>query len=97
MGSDGEAVPVKQFRAETGLGLYVFTLPVKPANDDVVFTFRDLSGVTYNYLSDSKRTLRKAMASDAEGDRGLSNEEAAEGFRSILKAWGLIAPRVKFP
>jgi hypothetical protein len=97
MGKDGDSIAVKQFKADTALGLYVFTIPVKPATDDIVFSFRDPSGVTYNYLSDGKRTLRAAMASDADGNRILTNDEAEEGFRNSLKAWGLIAPRVKAP
>jgi hypothetical protein len=97
IGKDGDQIAVKQFRAETTLGLYVLTIPVKPATDDVVFSFRDPSGVTYNYLSNSTRTLRAAMAADADGSRMLKNEDAEEGFRSVLKAWGLIAPRVKAP
>ena len=97
MGKDGEAITVKQFKADTGVGLYVLTIPVKPASDDVVFSFRDPSGVTYNYLSDSKRILRAAMTSDADGDHPLTNEDADEGFLASLKAWELIVPRVKFP
>jgi hypothetical protein len=97
IGKGGDAITVKQFKADTALGRYVLTIPVKPASDDVVFSFRDPSGVTYNYLSDSRRTLRAAMASDADGNRTLQNEEAQEGFRNVLKAWGMIAPRVKFP
>jgi hypothetical protein len=97
LGKDGDLISVKQFKADTAIGLYVFTLPVKPASDDVLFSFRDLSGVTYTYLSDSTRMLRAAMASDADGNRMLSNAEAAEGFQKSLNAWGLIAPRVKFP
>ena len=88
---------VKQFKAETALGLYVVTVPVKPGSDDVLFSFRDLSGVTYTYLSDSSRTLRAAMASDADGNRALTKEEAVDGFQNSLKAWNAIAPRVKFP
>ena len=97
LGKDGDAISVKQFRAETALGLYVFTIPVKPASDDVLFSFRDLSGVTCTYLSDSSRSLRATMASDADGNRTLPKEEAAAGFRNSLKAWNGIAPRVKFP
>jgi len=97
LGKDGDAISVKQFRAETALGLYVFTIPVKPASDDVLFSFRDLSGVTCTYLSDSSRTLRAAMASDADGNRTLTKEDAAAGFQNSLKAWNGIAPRVKFP
>jgi hypothetical protein len=97
IGQGGESMTVKQFRAETAVGLYVFTIPVKPASADIIFSFRDLSGVTYSYLSDGTRTLRAAMASDADGNRVLKTEDAEEGFRSTLRAWGLIAPRVKFP
>ena len=97
LGKDGEAISVKQFKAETALGLYVFTIPVKPASDDVLFSFRDLSGVTRTYLSDSSRTLRAAMASDADGNRTLTKEQATAGFQNSLKAWNGIAPRVKFP
>ena len=97
LAKEGDAISVKQFRAETALGLYVFTIPVKPASDDVLFSFRDLSGVTCTYLSDSSRTLRAAMASDADGNRTLTKEEAAAGFQNSLKAWNGIAPRVKFP
>jgi len=97
LAKDGGAISVKQFKAETALGLYIFTIPVKPASDDVLLSFRDLSGVTYTYLSDSTRTLRMAMASDADGNRLLTPEAAAEGFRNSLKAWDTIAQRVKFP
>lgn len=97
LGKDGDAISVKQFKAETARGLYVFTVPVKPASDDVLFSFRDLSGTTYTYLSDSKRTLRAAMVSDADGNRPLTSDEALEGFRNSLTAWNIIAPRVKFP
>ena len=97
LGKDGDAISVKQFRAETALGLYVFTIPVKPASEDVLFSFRDLSGVTCTYLSDSSRSLRAAMASDADGNRTLPKEEAVVGFQNSLKAWNGIAPRVKFP
>ena len=93
----GGAVSAKQFKAETAIGLYVFTMPVKPATDDVVFTFRDLAGVTYNYLSDSNRKLRRAMVTDLDGSRILSNEQAEAGFQDSLKAWGIIARRVKVP
>ena len=75
----------------------MFTVPVKPASDDVVFSFRDLSGVTYNYLSDSSRVLRSAMSSDADGNRALKNEDAQAGFLDVLKQWGMIALRVKVP
>ena len=97
LGKEGETVTVKQFRAETAIGLFVFTLPVKPASDNVVFSFRDLSGVTYSYLSDSTRTLKAAMASDADGNRMLTNEEAADGFRNSLIQWARIARTTKFP
>ncbi len=96
IGSGGE-VSAKQFKAETALGLYVFTIPVKPATDDVVFSFRDPAGVTYSYLSDSSRTLRKAMVADADGVRLIPNTEADTGFQDSLKAWGIIARRVKAP
>jgi hypothetical protein len=94
---DGGDVSAKQFKADTALGLYVFTIPVKPATDDIVFTFRDLAGVTYNYLSDSNRKLRKAMVADADGTRILPNDQADAGFQDSLKAWGIIARRVKVP
>ena len=97
LGKDGDTISVKQFRAETTIGLYVFTLPVKPASDYVLFSFRDLSGATYTYLSDSQRQLKAAMASDSDGNRILPNEDAAAGFRSILTAWGEIARRTKAP
>ena len=97
LGKEGDTIVVKQFKAETRIGLYVLTIPVKPATDAVVFSFRDPSGVTYNYLSDTTRILRAAMTSDADGNRTLSNDEAAEGFRNSLKAWDVIAGRVKFP
>jgi hypothetical protein len=97
IGKEGEPITVKQFRAELEVGLYVITIPVKPATDAMVFSFRDPSGVTYNYLSDGTLTLRAAMASDSDGIRSITTEEAAEGFRQTLKAWGTIAPRVKYP
>jgi hypothetical protein len=97
LGKDGDTISVKQLRAETALGLYVFSVPVKPASDAVLLSFRDPSGVTYTYLSDSQRALRAAMESDADGNRALTKEEAAEGFKNSLKAWSLIAPRVKAP
>jgi hypothetical protein len=94
---DGGDVSSKQFKADTALGLYVFTIPVKPATDDIIFTFRDLAGVTYNYLSDSNRKLRKAMVADADGTRIVPNDQADAGFQDSLKAWGIIARRVKVP
>lgn len=97
LGRDGEAISVKQFRAETALGLYVLTIPVKPSADEVIFSFRDLSGTTFNYLSDSKRMLRAAMVADADGSRTIANDQAADGFRNQLTAWGIVARRVKFP
>jgi hypothetical protein len=94
---DGNNVSAKQFKAETAIGLYVFTIVVKPATDDIVFTFRDLAGVTYNYLSDSSRKLRKAMVVDADGLRIVANDQAEAGFQDSLKAWGIVARRVKTP
>jgi hypothetical protein len=94
---DGGAITVKQLEADTALGRYVLTIPVKPATEDILFSFREPSGVTYNYLSDSRRALRAAMVSDADGNRPLKNEDAEEGFRNTLKAWALIAPRVPKP
>ena len=93
----GGAVSAKQFKAETAIGLYVFTILVKPATDDVVFTFRDLAGVTYNYLSDSNRKLRVAMVTDSDGNRTLPNDQAEKGFQDSLRAWGIVARRVKVP
>jgi len=95
IGKDGDTVTVKQFKAETAQGLYILTIPVNPASDDVIFSFRDPSGVTYNYLSDSSRTLHAAMASDADGNRTVKNAEAQEGFLAVLKDWGLIAPECR--
>jgi hypothetical protein len=97
LGKDGDTISVKQLKADTANGRYVLTVPVKAGSDDVLFSFRDPSGVTFTYLSDSRRMLRAAMASDSDGNHPLTNDEAAEGFRSSLKAWGLIAPRVKNP
>ena len=94
---DGSDVSAKQFKAETALGLYVFTILVKPASDDIVFSFRDPAGVTYNYLSDGTRMLRKALVADADGTRILPNADAESGFQDSLKAWGIIARRVKTP
>lgn len=93
----GGAVSAKQFKADTAIGLYVFTILVKPATDDVVFTFRDLAGVTYNYLSDSTRTLRTAVVTDLDGTRALPSDEAGKGFQDSLRAWGIVARRVKVP
>src|SRR5258705_12612195 len=48
MAKQGETITVKQFKADTARGLFVLTVPVKPASppsDDLVFSFRDLSGV----------------------------------------------------
>ena len=97
LGKTGETIGVKQFKADTAVGTYVITIPVKPATDDVLFSFRELSGTTYTYLSNSSRTLRAAMVSDSDGNRPLSGDDAATGFQNTLKAWSLIAPRVKFP
>jgi hypothetical protein len=94
---DGGEVSAKQFKADTAIGLYVFTILVKPASDDIVFTFRDLAGVTNNYLSDSNRKLRKAMVADADGTRIVPNDQAETGFQDSLKAWGIVARRVKAP
>lgn len=93
----GSAVSAKQFKAETAIGLYVFTIVVKPATDDVVFTFRNLAGVTYNYLSDSNRKLRAALVTDLDGSRALPNDEADKGFQDSLRAWAIVARRVKVP
>jgi hypothetical protein len=93
----GGTISAKQFKAETAIGLYVFTIPVKPATDDVVFSFRNPAGVTYNYLSDSSRKLRSAMVTDAEGSRTIPAEQAEAGFQDSLRAWGIIARRVKTP
>ena len=95
LGQNGTQVTVKQLEADTERGRYIFTVPVKPESEAVVFSFRDLSGVTYNYLSDSTLTLRAAMSSDVDGTRKLANEQAMEGYLASLKAWALIAPRVK--
>jgi len=97
LGKEGEAISVKQFKAETSMGRYIFTVPVKPALDDLLFSFRDPSGITYTYRSGADRTLKAAMVSDSDGNRQLTNEAATEGFRASLKAWNLIAPRVKAP
>jgi hypothetical protein len=96
IGSGGD-VSVKQFKAETALGLYVFTIPVKPATEDVIFSFRDPAGVTVNYLSDTSLTLRKVVVADADGVRAVPNAGAESGFQDSLKAWGIIARRVKVP
>ena len=93
---DGGAVSAKQFRPTRPLA-YVLTIMVKPATDDVVFTFRDLAGVTYNYLSDSNRKLRKATVTDLDGTRPVPNDQADKGFQDSLKAWEIVARRVKLP
>jgi hypothetical protein len=93
----GGTVSVKQLKADTAIGLYVFTVPVKPATDDVVFSFRNPAGVTYNYLSDSGRKLRLAMVTDSEGSRTIPAEQAEAGFQDSLRAWGIVARRVKVP
>jgi len=95
LGSD--LVSVKQFKAETALGRYIFTVPVKASHDEVLLSFRDPSGTTYTYFTDATRILRSAMVSDADGNRAVSAEAASAGFQDSLKAWNAIAPRAPTP
>src|SRR5262249_15265796 len=92
-----DLVSVKQFKADTPVGRYVFTVPVKAGADELLLSLRDMSGTTYTYLTDGTRTLRAAMVSDSDGNRSLPNDAAAAGFRDSLKAWNSFAPRVKLP
>jgi hypothetical protein len=97
LGVGADLVSVKQFKADTAVGRYVLTVPVKAGADDLLLSFRDPSGTTYTYLTDGTRVLRAAMVSDADGNRSLAADAAAAGFQDSLKAWNTIAPRVKLP
>lgn len=71
-------------------GLHKFTVTLKEATKDVIITYRR-TGYSEIYLTSRTGVLRAAAISDASGIRLITNEQAAEKFKSELRLFAKLA------
>jgi hypothetical protein len=81
------SVPTKQVSVALTDEIRFFTVSIVPDSDDIILTVKRDLAVREMYLTNSKFLLRAAIVHADGTPRLISNEQAADGFESLLMFW----------
>lgn len=87
----GQNLPALRVSEPVPEGKHMFTVPLKEGTKDVIITFKR-AGYSEIYLTNRAGVLRAAAISEtASGTRLITNEQAAEKFKSELRLFAKLA------